>query len=168
MTTPRMHTGRMSQRRGPYSGLLPTQTPAPTTGNSSGMGTPMPAATSMASVATNQPIMLGSNTIRRSPAGGEAIGFHYRKSTSAGKEAGRKEQSVRPSLGNGGQVQTLNRRQQRKQRNVSSLLPPVRRLFRYFTGGMTLGPAGSGAAVTGATEAVWATVVACPCPTPQL
>src|SRR5438132_226898 len=41
-----MHTGKISQRSGPRSsGLVPTHTPAPITGSSSGIGAPIPAAT---------------------------------------------------------------------------------------------------------------------------
>src|SRR5262245_56350652 len=43
MTTPRMHTGRIRNRQAPCVSAAPAaQMPAPTTGNSSGMGSPMP------------------------------------------------------------------------------------------------------------------------------
>src|ERR1700736_2356399 len=49
----------MTQRAGPRSGLLATQTPAPMVGNSSGSGRPIPAATRNAKAST-----IGQNSLR--------------------------------------------------------------------------------------------------------
>src|SRR5262249_39222697 len=76
---PVKHTGRISQRRTPSSGLLATQMPAPMTGISSGMGAPMPAATSEAKaiiIGHNKAARSGTAQLRRAafslPAGGVA------------------------------------------------------------------------------------------------